>query len=74
MRAVTNEIAGVNGGGLLAHPAVGASQLLLPFLGLLALGLADDERTGPDVFGTVEIRISLFGHGKRNLRKVDLNP
>jgi hypothetical protein len=65
---------GVNGGGLLAHPAIGASQLLLPFLGLLALGLADNEGTGSDVFGMVEIRVGLFGHDERNLRKVDLNP
>ncbi len=31
--------------GLLAHSAVRAFQLLLPFLALLALGLADNERT-----------------------------
>jgi hypothetical protein len=65
---------GGGGGRLLAHSAIGAFQLLLPLLALLALGLADNERTGADISGLVEIRIRCFGHDERILRKVDLNP
>jgi len=65
---------GIERAGLLAHSAIRAFQLLLPLLRFLALGLADNERTGTDVVGMVEIRVGLFGHDERNLREVDLNP
>lgn len=72
--AAKNPIVGVEREGLLAHSAIGTFQLLLPLLALLALGLADDERTRADVLGMVEIGLGLFGHDERNLREVDLNP
>jgi len=69
-----NPKVGIERAGLLAHSAIGALQLLLPLLRLLALRLADDERTGADVGGLVEIGLDFFGHDERNLREVDLNP